>query len=710
MLEALTIVDLIHRWAEERPDRIAFRFLRSDETVGDEVSYAALRRESRAVARTLSAEAPADSRALLLFDTEPGFVYSFFGCLAARVLAVPADPPHGRRAWGGIDRLMRDCRPGTILTTRALQRRWETPLAQLSAAHACRVLTIEDCLAAGEGDGRAATVPGARVAFLQYTSGSTSHPKGVMVTHDNIIANVRMIQEAFSLDSDTRTISWLPLFHDMGLIGFVLVPVYLGCTSTILGPAAFLEKPARWLRAITRYRGTISSSPNFGYDLCSAKIRPEERAELELSSWICALNGSEPVSAGTIRRFQETFADRGFQPTAFRPCYGMAEATLLISAIEAGRKVRLLPAVGPQASASRPAAAEDVLSGAAFQIESTDVVGCGHARRGAVIRIVDPATRLECPDGQVGEVWFQGDNEAAGYWENPVATEEAFGARLADREGGATYLRTGDFGCLDRGELFLIGRMKELLIVRGRNFPPQDIEEVVAACHETIRAGHVAAVGVVQGVGQELAIVAEIDREHWRSFDPVAVVDAILDAVHAEFGLGVAAVTLLRPGSIPKTTSGKLKRLECLRRLADGAAEPDTSWKVLHEWRLPAPAAGEDSQVEVASVFAAAAGRRPAIDGLDRSELTEVVLSWLRTWLAQALECSPDDVADEEPFARCGLDSAIAVTLTGELAEWLRLDLDPTVFWEYAHPLALAEHLAGLVAERTSAGDPVEQL
>ena len=703
MSEALTVLDLIHRWGAERPDRTAFRFLRSDESVGEELSYAALRRNTLAIARALSACAPPGSRALLLFETEPGFVHAFFGCLAAQVLAVPADPPHGRRAWGGIDRIVSDCQPATILTTRTLQQRWERQLGPLCAAHACRVLTIEDCLSAGDGDGRPAAVPAtidaARVAFLQYTSGSTSHPKGVMVTHDNILANLRMIQEAFSLDADTQTVSWLPLFHDMGLIGFVLEPVYLGCTSTILSPTAFLERPVRLLRAITRYRGTISSSPNFAYDLCCAKIRPEEREGLELSSWRCALNGSEPVSARTISRFLETFADRGLPPTAFRPCYGMAETTLLISASDANRPIRLLPA--PEDDEDRPALAD-----AAFRIETTDVVGCGRPPRGTVIRIVDPVTRVGCAAGQVGEVWFQGKNVAAGYWENPAATEEGFGARLTGDEGGP-YLRTGDLGCLDEGELFLMGRMKELIIIRGRNFPPPDIEAAVAGAHEAIRAGHVAAVGLVHETGQDLGVIAEIEREHWRTFDPQAVVDAILEAIHAEFGLGVAVVTLLRPGGIPKTTSGKLKRLECGRRLRERAA---SDWGVLHEWRLPVPAARDTREAGVASDAAAASGPRPVVDGLEKAELTDVVLHWLRTRLGQALACRPDDIADEEPFARCGLDSAVAVTLTGELAEWLRLDLDPTVFWEHAHPLALAEHLAGQVAERAGAGDPVEQI
>jgi len=686
MSEALSILDLIHRWAQVRPDRTAFRFLRGDDPVGTELSYFTLHQHISAIARAIHARAPAGSRAVLLFDAEPGFVVSFFGCLAAGVIAVPLDPPHGRRAWDGIERMVADCEPALVLTSRAIAQRWHGELTRLAVAHNLQVVTVEDARAAGDANGRPWTIAPDGVAFLQYTSGSTAHPKGVMVTHANIMANVRMLEEAFALDADEQIVGWLPLFHDMGLVGFVLVPVYLGCTSTLLGPAAFLEKPVRWLRAMTRYRGTISSSPNFAYDLCSAKIRPEETADLDLSAWRAALNGSEPVSARTMRRFEDTFAASGLRAGVFRPCYGMAESTLLISATDAGRPVRTLAA----GRADRGSA------DTAFRIETPDVVSCGRARGGASIAVVDPATGRACADGEVGEVWFRGGNVAAGYWRNPAATTGTFDARL-NGEGG--YLRTGDLGCLDRGELFLVGRMKELIIVRGRNVPPQDVEEIAAAAHAALRAGHVAAVGLAGDGGQQLAIVAEISREHWRSVDPEAIVDAVLQAIHAELALGVASVTLLRPGGMPKTTSGKLKRLECGRRLADGAAAGDAEWQILHEWRLQPP---------VPAPMPIVAPPASSLAGLDESQITDTVLDWLRARLAQALDCSPDRIGDEEPFARWGLDSAVAVTLTGELGAWLQLELDPTVFWEYAHPLALAEHLAALVAERARSGDPVE--
>ena len=690
MSEALTVLDLIHRWGQARPDRLAFRFLRGDEPAGHELPFAALQRKTVVAARALQSHAPSGGRAVLLFDTEPGFVTAFFGCLAAGIIAVPADPPHGRRAWSGIERIIADCEPSLLLTTRAIENRWHDEITRLAGARSFQVVIVED-LPAG-----AATAPlepplgpvaPADVAFLQYTSGSTSQPKGVMVTHANVMANLRMLEEAFALTADEQIVGWLPLFHDMGLVGFVLVPVYLGCTSTILSPAAFLEKPVRWLRAITRYRGTISSSPNFAYDLCAANIRDDDRRGLDLSSWRAALNGSEPVSARTMRRFEEAFASHGLRAGVFRPCYGMAETTLLVSATDAGRAPRLLDAAR---AAAGPADAP-------FRIDATDVVSCGRARGAAAVAIVDPSTGRECAGGQIGEVWVRGDNVAEGYWRNPAATADSFGARLAGDDHA--YLRTGDLGCLDAGELFLVGRMKELIIVRGRNVPPHDIEASVSAAHAALRAGHVAAVTVTHDGEAQLAIVAEIAREHWRTFDADTVVDAVLQAVHNEFGLAPAAVTLLRPGGMPKTTSGKLKRVECRRRLENRAAADASDWPVLHEWRTSAAAAAAGTSPVA----------MPAIAGLDRAQLTDVILDWLRARLAQVLDCSPDLIGDEDPFARWGLDSAVAVTLTGELAAWLQVTLDPTVFWEHAHPLALSEHLAGLAADRTSAADPVEQ-
>jgi acyl-CoA synthetase (AMP-forming)/AMP-acid ligase II len=687
MSEALTILDLIHRWGQARPERLAFRFLRGDEPAGHELSFAGLQRNTAAAAHALRARAPSGSRAVLLFDTEPGFIASFFGCLAAGLVAVPVDPPHGRRAWSGIERVVADCEPALVLTTRVIESRWHEELARLADSRHLQVLVIDDVLAAVDttvADGGFDGGPGT-IAFLQYTSGSTAQPKGVMVTHANVMANLRMLEEAFALTGDEQIVGWLPLFHDMGLVGFVLVPVYLGCTSTILSPAAFLEKPVRWLRAITRFRGTISSSPNFGYDLCCAQVRDEDRRDLDLSSWRAALNGSEPVSARTMRRFEDAFGPRGFGRGVFRPCYGMAESTLLISATTANAPVRVLDATR---AAGGPA-------DAAFRIEATDVVGCGRPSRGGTIAVVDPSTGRECAAGQIGEVWFSGDNVAAGYWRNPAATAETFAAHLDG--GGTTYLRTGDLGCVDDGELFLVGRLKELIIVRGRNVAPQDVEAAASIAHEALRGGHVAAVTVAQDGEPQLGIVAEIAREHWRTFDAGAVVDAVLQAVHHELALAPAVVILLRPGGIPKTTSGKLKRVECRRRI-EGVETGGGEWSVLHEWRMRA----SDNTVSSAVLT-------PAIAGLDRADATDTILEWLRARLAQVLDCSPDLIGDEDPFARWGLDSAVAVTLTGELAAWLQVELDATVFWEHAHPLALAEHLAGLAADRASAADPVEQ-
>lgn len=698
MSDVLSLIQPLDHWAEVRPEGLAYRFLNADESVAAEVTYAALRRRAHAVARALAANARPGDRALLLFDADPGFVSAFFGCLVAGVIAVPSDPPHGRRAWTGIDALAVDCRPSVILTTRTLRDRWQREIAALAAEHRATVIDVDAVTEVHAGnDAPAVDIGPDTPAFLQYTSGSTSRPKGVIVTHANALANVRAIEEVFELDDRLNTVSWLPLFHDMGLIGFVLVPFYLGGTSTVMSPAAFLEKPVRWLRAISRYRATTTSAPNFAYDLCVSKIRAEDRAGLDLSCLSRALNGAEPVSARTIARFEETFADTGLRRGAIRPCYGMAEATLFVSAVPPASSARILDAAVARASGS------GVSATASFHVDTGDIVSCGVTARGASIRIVDPATGRPCADGEAGEIWFNGPGVASGYWQNATATDETFIAEdrtpAGLRSTSGRWLRTGDLGCLEGGELFVMGRLKELLIIRGRNFVPHDIEEVVGASHPALRAAHVAALAVTRDDAPALAIVAEIDREQWRTFDAQQVVDAVLAAVHDRFALGVSSVTLLRPGSLPKTTSGKLRRLECARRLARADAGGVDEWSVLHEWRQREAAAGPvASAVPQLSTPDAA-----ALDAMSPDDLTDAALEWLRVRLARALECSPEQIADEEPFARFGLDSAVAVTLTAELADWLGVELSPTVFWEHAHPLALAEHLAALRLARPAA-------
>lgn len=683
MTAVATLPDLLSRWSNERPLHLALRFLAESEEETARLTYQELQQRALQIANLLAEHARPRERALLVFDTSPEFVLSLFGCFYADVVAVPVDPPHGRRAWAGIGKIAADCRPAVILTTQALFRRWGESFESFARTVSARILLVDAASSAPSRDLPRVLDP-EQPAFLQYTSGSTGTPKGVMVTHRNLMTNLPMLRQAMNVSAESILVSWLPLFHDLGLIAFALHAVHAGCSVTLMSPTVFMSKPVRWLRAITRYGGTVSAGPDYSYRLCTEQVSDEELRDLDLSTWSLALNGAERVSARTLERFAERFAPCGFRAEALLPAYGMAEATLMISSRILEEPVRTLP-VPPQ---DRFAYAIPLEGGSADSIDK--VVSCGRVPAGTEVRIVDPETHRVREDGQIGELWARGGHVTAGYWQRPEESKRVFGATLADT-GEGPFLRTGDLGFVDGGEIFLIGRLKEIIIIHGRNYAPQDVEEAVVVSHPALRTGHVIAGSLMRDEQEVLTIAAEIDREHWRSFDGDEVVSAILEAVAATFGIGVAYVALLRPVSLPKTTSGKLKRLECRRMLAAG------EWQPLHEWSVRAPETPSAGVDEVAEEPA-----YPCLEGCDREQRTDEILAWLCRQLAHALGCPQEEIAIEEPFTRYGLDSARAAGLAEKLEVWLGSPVSPTAFWERPHPLALAEHLADLT--ESSAG------
>jgi acyl-CoA synthetase (AMP-forming)/AMP-acid ligase II/acyl carrier protein len=660
-----TLVGLLRARALEMPGRVAYRFLRDGEVEEPAVSYAALDEQARAIGAWLQEAGAAGERAILFHPPGVEFVAAFFGCLYAGVVAVPAYPPHPNRPDPRIEQIVADARAGLALTTGAIKSTLEARRAQVPGVASLRWLAT-DSLPSELAEGwRGPAVDADTLALLQYTSGSTLAPKGVMVTHGNILHNSAEIDRAMGQTPDSVSVSWLPHFHDMGLMAGIIHPLYKGFPAVLMAPAAFLQRPLRWLQAMSRYGGTASGGPNFGYDLCVDRITAEERAGLDLRRWSVAFNGAEPVRPSTVERFVRTFAPSGLRRDALSAAYGMAETTLMVSITRRGVEPSFFHARSAEMERNRVVPAGD------GEPDARTVVGCG--RVGAVPRvvIVDPHTSVPCPPDEVGEIWVSGPSVAVGYWNRPEETARTFGARLADT-GEGPFLRTGDLGFVSEGELYVTGRLKDLIIIRGLNHYPQDIEQTAASSHPALRPSAGAAFSVDVDEEERLVIVHEVERSH-RSCDLGEVVSAIRRAVTEEHEVDVHAVVLVRTASIPKTSSGKIQRRACRTAFLEGTLS------VVHQWRRPATAHPESPAETLAPPE-------------PRSETA--IVNWLVSRLAQESGMQPDDVDLSQPFASFGLDSARALVLVADLETWLGRRVPPIVLWNYPTVEVLARHLA----------------
>lgn len=561
-----TLIELLCYRAQNQPDKTAYTFLDNGEIESISLTYEQLDRQSRQIAAKLQSLGVSVQSALLLYPPGLEFIAAFFGCLYAGVVAVPAYPPRRNQKLSRLLAIAKDSQAKVALTTESLLVDLKTRFGENSETTGLHLIST-DCLdAALELDYSQKTINSSSLAFLQYTSGSTGKPKGVMVSHGNLLHNGRMIKQAFGHSEQTIGLGWLPLFHDMGLIGNVLQPLYLGIPSILLSPLAFLQKPIRWLQAISHYRATTSGGPNFAYDLCARKVKPKQLATLDLSSWDVAFTGAEPIRGETLEQFAAKFGCCGFRKEAFYPCYGMAEATLFVSG---GLKTE------PPHICSVEGKALEQNSGIPTSRSALDVrklVGCGQAWLDQKIAIVDPESSRLCPANQVGEIWVSGASIAQGYWRRVQETEQTFNAYLADT-GCGPFLRTGDLGFLQDGELFVTGRLKDIIIIRGRNHYPQDIELTVEQAHQSLRPSCGAAF-VIESKGEErLVVVQEVERSYLRKLNIDEVIKDIRRGVASEHQLQVYDVALLKPGAIPKTSSGKIQRHRCRAKFINGTLD-----------------------------------------------------------------------------------------------------------------------------------------
>ncbi|MFI0965838.1 fatty acyl-AMP ligase [Streptomyces sp. NPDC021080] len=570
--------------ASRQPDRTAYRYLVTGDCDGEiqDISYGRLAERSRAVAAWLQERGLAGSRVMLLYPPGIEFICGYLGCLSAGVVAVPSLPPHGRsqnhRALLRMKRMIADADARVILGGREVIAALATMSEDLPELADITCVATEDIPDEAAASWREPDLTADSVAFLQYTSGSTSAPRGVMVTHGNLLDNERVITERMGHTPDVIEeyghelfVSWLPVYHDMGLIGPVLNAAYLGVTATLFSPLHFLQRPERWLTAISRYRPHTSGGPNFAYELCLKHVTPDLLETLDLSRWKVAFNGAEPVRAATLRRFTDTFGAAGFRREALYPCYGLAEATLIVT----GGSVQAPPVLAnTNASASASAAPATAADGTwsfagAADARSVDAaaVGSGRPGPGVTVVIADPERQEELPEGEVGEIWVSGASVAKGYWRNALATRQAFRATLAGREG--RFLRTGDLGFLRDGELFVTGRLKDLIVIEGRNHYPQDLELAAEMSHWALRPGCTAAFSVDGGgEGEQPVVVAETAPEAVGESEKI--IDLIRGAISEAHGVPVRDVVLVHPGTIPKTSSGKIQRRASRAAYLDG--------------------------------------------------------------------------------------------------------------------------------------------
>ncbi len=661
-----TLAQALQRRAQQTPDRLALRFLAEDQEQGAVLSYRDLDLRARTIAAALQATAQVGDRAVLLFPSGPDYVAAFFGCLYAGVIAVPAYPPESSRHHHQerLLSIIADAEPRLVLTSADLRE----PLLQmdeLSATDAPQLLCVDTLDSTAADNWQDPGIEPDDIAFLQYTSGSTALPKGVQVSHGNLVANEVLIRHGFGIDvnPDDVIVSWLPLYHDMGLIGGLLQPIFSGVPCVLMSPAYFLGRPLRWLEAISEYGGTISGGPDFAYRLCSERVSESALARLDLSGWRVAYSGSEPIRLDTLERFAEKFAACGFSEQSYFASYGLAEATLFVAG---GQRGLGIPALRLDEAA--------LAQNRAQPGDGSPVMSCGTSQPEHAVLVVEPSSLQVLGDNLVGEVWAAGPSIAHGYWRNPEASAKTF----VEHEG-RTWLRTGDLGFLREGELFITGRLKDMLIVRGHNLYPQDIEQTIEREVDVVRKGRVAAFAVSHDGQDGIGIAAEISRSVQKILPAEALIKLIRQTVAEAYQEAPSVVVLLNPGALPKTSSGKLQRSACRNRLADGSLDS----------------------------YALFPGQATAADDVAETLVDELQLLIGGIWREQL---QVETIAADDHFFLLGGNSILATQVVARLREALGIELNLRLLFEAPTLGAFAAQVARLKQEGGAVQGAIAQL
>lgn len=674
-----SLVRILQQRANVAPTSIAYSLRQADAGTVAQITFGELETKARAIGAWLQQQGASGARALLLYPFGLDFITGFYGCLYAGVIAVPLYPPRPNRPDPRLLAIMADAQPTLALTTSKVIKALVDFEGMSPALQQLQWVATDTLTADYATDWQGYAPAPSQLAFLQYTSGSTGVPKGVMVSHANVMHNAAMIAQAFAIKPQSTGLIWTPFFHDMGLIGGVVQPIYTGNHTTLMAPVDFLQQPSRWLRAISDERISVSGGPNFAYELCIEKITPEQCTGLDLACWEVAFSGAEPVRAQTLERFAAKFAPYGFQFRAFTPSLGMAESTLMTTCTPQAQAPTILPCDGEALAQHRV----ELWGPTSTTVQY--LVSCGRPWLDQTVRIVHPEHGARCAENEVGEIWTAGPSVAGGYWQRPAETAQTFGAMLADT-GEGPFLRTGDLGFLHGGELFITGRLKDLIIIRGRNYYPQDLEATAEQAHPALQPGGAAAFTIDVANEEKLVILQEVSRTYLRNLPVAEVMGRIRTAVTQAHEAPVHAIVLLRPGRLLKTTSGKVQRRANRSAYLQGELEVVGIWQSLSQ----------------------ATERSPESTALPVATLDEqAIAKWIRQQLARRLGLAPQTIDLHQPFAEYGLDSLAAVELVQSLDEWLHqggyhAGLVMTDLWDFPTIAALTSHLA-----QKSQGEPV---
>jgi acyl transferase domain-containing protein/acyl-CoA synthetase (AMP-forming)/AMP-acid ligase II/acyl carrier protein len=643
----------LEKSAKENTSETAFIYLEDGQTETETLTYNELRRRSHIISGYFQRNFEVDDRVILLLPNDISFIVGVFGCMYSGVIPIPLHPINNKQTLEKCKHVLKDSGTNYLLSTKKIHKSISRKYQK--DAKNWNWIFIEDIKDENLQYYKQNEFTEDKVAFLQYTSGSTSQPKGVRVTHKSLITNVVNLQETFGITKDDIILSWLPFFHDMGIIAIIFQAIYTGIKCIIFPPMSFIQNPMRWLRAISKYRATMSGAPNFAYSLCAERIANKSEP-LDLSCWKQAFCGAEPVKVDTYRKFTEEFKKYGFDAGAFFPGYGMAEATLLISGGVRGEVPRIICADNEYLKQNKVVP----------DTNGTPIISCGVSISSHEIRIVNPESFYECKENEIGEIWFKGNSVSDGYWNKP--SDDVFKAKINGTKDDKLFLRTGDLGFLNNDELFVTGRLKELIIINGQNYFPKDIEELVEGKEPRIRENCTATFEFNNGTTKQLAFIAEVTRQYINRLDFQELADSIRRIISEDIGLNVGFIGILSTGRLPKTTSGKIQR-----KLYEQLIHKN-ELKFVHKWHIEQNSTVIDSEKVI-------------------SENAEDFKAWLRMQVSQILNTPVEKIKNSVVLNQYGIDSLSAVGLSGQIEEYLKRSISPTVFYNYPTINAITNYL-----------------